>query len=316
MKRILFYIIILISVKGYAQNLVPNPSFETYTSCPTGGGAQVPVPWYTPNGSTPDYFNSCATGANYSVPSNMFGFQNAHMGNAYVGMIVYVTFTTNAGEYIQVQLLDTLIANAVYCVSFYVSPADLAQWGCNKIGCYFSSTPVSACGSCQMPYIPQVESTSMISDTSAWVKVSGIFTAIGDEQYLTIGNFRLTANTDTTTINSSVNNPEAYFYIDDISVMLCSDTSISVKEINDKEFKISLYPNPSNSNFLLKYTLKQDDVGAIRIYDLTGKLVEEYGLNTNRNELQLNTNLNNGVYLYQVIVNERIVKSNKLVIIK
>ena len=176
--------------------------------------------------------------------------------------------------------------------------------------------PYGAKPNCLMPYIPQIESTSMINDTSTWAKVSGYFTAVGDEQYLTIGNFRLNANTNTVTINPSVNNDGTYFYIDDVSVRLCSDTAISVNEIDSDKFKIELYPSPSNGTIILNYTSKQNGIGAIKFYDITGKLVERYELNSNRNELQLITNLDNGIYLYQVIVNNKTVKTDKLVVIK
>lgn len=79
---------------------------------------------------------------------------------------------------------------------------------------------------------------------------------------------------------------------------------------------VNIYPNPSNGTIVLNYTLKQNDIAEIKMYDLTGKLVEKHELDASKNELQINTNLNNGIYLYQVIVNDKVVKSDKLVIIK
>lgn len=88
--------------------------------------------------------------------------------------------------------------------------------------------------------------------------------------------------------------------------------------LNYKETKdiVNVYPNPSNGSFSFEYTIKQDDTGIIRIYDLTGKLVEEQQLISDKNQLQLNSTICNGIYLYQVIVNDSIIKSDKLVIIK
>ena len=69
-----------------AQNIVPNPSFETYTNCPTGLGTGnlECTPWVTPTLGTEDYFNACNTG-DVGVPANLFGNQAAHTGDAYVG---------------------------------------------------------------------------------------------------------------------------------------------------------------------------------------------------------------------------------------
>src|SRR6185503_219273 len=70
------------------QNLVQNPSFEQYTSCPTGNsGIYLATPWNVPPGSgtTPDYMNSCSTGGigcnSVGVPDNFLGSAPAANGN-------------------------------------------------------------------------------------------------------------------------------------------------------------------------------------------------------------------------------------------
>ena len=50
-----------------------------------------------------------------------------------------------------------------------------------------------------------------------WVKISGIYTAHGGEQYITIGNFKLDTQTDTLRVNT-LGDYTAY-YIDDVSVI-------------------------------------------------------------------------------------------------
>lgn len=71
-----------------AQNLVPNPSFESFNACPMGISALEFSPGYTnfptvqawvnplQSGSA-DYFNGCAPVASQvSVPGNAFGHQS------------------------------------------------------------------------------------------------------------------------------------------------------------------------------------------------------------------------------------------------
>jgi hypothetical protein len=47
----------------YTQNLVQNPNFETYSTCPTGASEVIKaIPWRDPTGTSSDYFNACASG--------------------------------------------------------------------------------------------------------------------------------------------------------------------------------------------------------------------------------------------------------------
>src|SRR5438105_278491 len=65
MKHVYFLLILCVSffVKTNAQNLVPNYSFETYTSCPTGSSQiYLAVPWKGVTTNSSDYFNVCGTG--------------------------------------------------------------------------------------------------------------------------------------------------------------------------------------------------------------------------------------------------------------
>ena len=81
-----------------AQNFAPNPSFETFTTCPTAQ-SQIAraVPWDRPPSAftTPDYYNACATTTgtgcgNIDVPDNFGGSSTAFDGVAYTGIISYL----------------------------------------------------------------------------------------------------------------------------------------------------------------------------------------------------------------------------------
>ncbi|TND07533.1 MAG: hypothetical protein FD123_3085 [Bacteroidetes bacterium] len=69
------------------QNLVPNPGFETYTSCPAAMIGEIfkATPWVNHLNSN-DYFNVCGA-ASVLVPNNTLGNQPARTGNAYGGFI-------------------------------------------------------------------------------------------------------------------------------------------------------------------------------------------------------------------------------------
>ena len=100
-----------------------------------------------------------------------------------------------------------------------------------------------------------------------------------------------------------------------ITNTLCFTTDVNETEKLKDEFKI--YPNPNNGNFNLKYKLKQDEAGIVNIMDITGKLVLSYALEKNENNLSIYSNeLNNGVYLFQIVINGNVVSADKLIIIK
>ena len=77
-----------------------------------------------------------------------------------------------------------------------------------------------------------------------WMLVQDTFIALGNEVYLTIGNF----NTDSTCgIVSSAS--EAYYYIDGVSVY--DVATMGIEQIKNKGINLSLYPNPSNGKLYI-----------------------------------------------------------------
>src|SRR5580692_4077770 len=70
-------------------NLVPNPGFEDYTSCPNSvSELDLAAPWFQPTAGTSDYFNVCGA-SSVGVPNNFAGSQPAHGGQAYAGEYMY-----------------------------------------------------------------------------------------------------------------------------------------------------------------------------------------------------------------------------------
>ncbi len=308
-------------LKATTQNLVPNPSFENYSSCPTNNSQiNLATPWIDPTGASSDYFNSCATGlSSVSVPFNGFGYQKARNGDAYAGFYVFANSGSNYREYIQVGLIDSLTAGVIYRTSFYVSSADNFKYSSDGVGAYFSKIAITGSPGPVLNYTAQVENLSgnIITDTAGWTLITGTFTALGGEKYITIGNFKADTASQTAIVNNSSTYPAywVYFYIDDISVYPDSETVVNELAINKVKFK--LYPNPNNGTMLLDYSLNSTEKGELMIYDLTGKKIITYSLNNANSQLQINDEeFNNGIYIYHIVVNDKIQKSDKLVIIK
>ena len=226
-------------------NLVPNPSFEIYTTCPTlPGQVYFASPWFQPNmiggsvtiASSSDLYNQCASFGFTSVPTNTYvgGFQNARTGVGYCGIGLKNPSAITSREYIETTLSSKLLKGKTYCVEFYVSLADTSLYAISDIGIFFSNDSLlynSAVGT-NIPVLPQIENinTNIIIDTMNWVLISGQFIASGGENFITIGNFRDNLSTTTQTVSGVF--PYAYYYFDDISVICCDcDTLIPQPEL-------------------------------------------------------------------------------------
>ncbi|MCC7303741.1 MAG: T9SS type A sorting domain-containing protein [Bacteroidia bacterium] len=301
---------------GAQTNLVPNPSFETMSSCPTGiSQLNNAIPWYDPTSTTSDYFNQCATGF-VDVPNNVFGTEAAQVGFAYAGFYTFNAAIPNRREYIQVKLNDTLAAGKKYLVSFYVSLADTMKYATSNLGAFFSPTPVSNMGPGEvLSYLPQIFNppSNPLLSKNGWSQITDTLFSAGGELYITIGNFQDDSNSDTIFVGGNGWNT-SYYYIDDVSVV---DIGwVGMDEVTDK-IKANLFPNPSNGEMTLEYFLPENSTGSFIIRDVTGKLISSYTLLAGENQLDIQeSNLPNGVYLYEILQDGKTVKTEKLVVTK
>jgi hypothetical protein len=125
MENSCFKVAVLFSVLWFgicqtkAQNLVPNPSFEEYSTCPSlEGQVSLCIGWLNPNQCSPDYFNGCAnTTSMYSVPQYLQdGYLIAKSGNAYTSIFTYNHYDFNSSrEYLQGKLIDSLQKKKILC---------------------------------------------------------------------------------------------------------------------------------------------------------------------------------------------------------
>lgn len=234
-----------------AQNLVQNPSFETYPQCPTArNDGRLPFNWVQATLGTADYFNSCvANGTGLpDVPTNFIGTQSAHTGNAYIGVYMNIEATGQyAGyrEYMQSLLSTNLIAGKTYQFEMYVSLADESQFAANNLGVHLSATQITSTNSNVLNYTPQITFTGYVTDKNNWTKISANYVATGGERYITIGCFSANNNTHLQSVaggNGGGWNKMSYYYIDDVSLIPdCTDYDT----IQNKQIVVCANPNTS-----------------------------------------------------------------------
>jgi gliding motility-associated-like protein len=208
----------------FAQNLVPNPDFEFYLTCPVLNNDSGPMecaPWIDGNDATSDYYNACAGSGGASVPVNDVGYQEAISGVGYAAIAVYSANVTNYREYLQVPLVEPLVADEWYYFSMYANVAD--NWcGCNRLGAYISTVPPVP-AALLIEVDPQIDHLfGLILDSVAWTLIEGCFQASGGEQFLTIGNFH---HDSETFIDPDCNEEgflAGYFLIEDVLLMSTS----------------------------------------------------------------------------------------------
>ncbi|GAI33753.1 unnamed protein product, partial [marine sediment metagenome] len=260
--------------------------------------------WSPANGGSVDYLNSCDTNNYFSVPNNVYGYQAANEGDAYCAFCTFMKYPQNPGaafnyrEYPQVRLPDTLSHDQTYCLTFYVSLADSSAWATNNIGVYFSKDSIFGLNSKVLPYTPQINVTTIISDTSDWTEVSGEFTATGGEKYLIFGNFfadNLTAK-DSTGVNPVTFNEQyfALYYIDNISLCLCTDT-LPTNNSGLQQQGIKVYPNPATNTLTIEFNAPISN-GVVLFYDVLGKLQKETSLDATKRTVVDISDLRQGLY--------------------
>lgn len=236
MKYLLLFLTYYYMICSYSQqNLVPNGSFEYVPSCPNYCVAiNCAPPWQTPTEfGSPDLFNYC----NQNWLQLIIQGQTPHTGNSYAGFYTGEQYTNNpsifdAMEYIQTELLDTLHAEHYYLVEYYLSLAEWGRYATNNVGVYFSDTAIYRSGIGHqfmlLDYPEQILpfGNPVILDTTdnVWYKVQGIYYATGMEKFITIGNFNSDNETTFLAYNPHDISPigmgdEAYYYIDDVSVI-------------------------------------------------------------------------------------------------
>lgn len=318
MKKIAYIMAILIYSYSYSQtNLVPNPSFESFTNCPTTlDQTSLAIGWSPYRGST-DYYNSCNS-SGIGVPTNGIGFQNAASGNAYAGFIAY-DVNGFAREILGCKLTQTLNVGQTYYISLKFSLAEFdainKQYvACNKVGLKFSTTsyqgsdaPYPGPNAAPINNISHVYSNVKISDTLNWIKIEGSFIADQNYEYVMIGNFFDDANTDTT---YRLNGIRSYFFVDDVCVSTSSATCLGSTGINEgkSELVVKVYLDQITS--LMKIETIDEAKLYLSINDVAGKAVLHPQVYISPIDL---SNLSNGVYFVN-IVNDRYRVTKKIII--
>lgn len=223
-------LLIFISIRSFAQNLVPNPSFEELSRCPHSFSTDKKdfiVPgWESPTIGTPDHFHGCSWGE-ADVPFNWAGSANAHSGKGYAGIYVWSNDPDrNYREYLQCELAEPLRGGEQYVLEFYYKLASNSVYAVNRFGLALAETPINLSHDKLIEVAPVISienDTSVVNSTGGWEHAKQVYLAKGGERFVLIGNFFDNRSTKYTRLpyrigKNSMLTSSAYYFVDDVSV--------------------------------------------------------------------------------------------------
>ena len=181
-----------------AQNLVPNPGFETYRKIPSSFTYnskefnKILPNWTLPNLGTSDYFHSRSKGKAGTIKNNFTGTQKPIEGDAYAGFYLYEAISPDYREYLQVKLLKPLLPGKKYAVTFYVSLSDASAYSLDRLGILFTEKITRQKNSKVLvsPASMETADSLFFENKESWTLVRLEYLARGGESFLVIGNFR------------------------------------------------------------------------------------------------------------------------------
>ena len=307
--------------KANAQvNLVPNWSFEEQDSCQTvyynfGSNIYYTKYWFSPfslpnSGGAVELYSSCATIPDFVPPSTVVGHQVPFDGDNYAGIFL----VGGAGrEYIEVELNQPLEAGLTYCLRFRYSFANTNTVICDGLGAYFSTDSLMQLTSLfqVIPIQPQVSlpDSFITIDTLNWLSFEEDFESVGNELFLTIGNFKINDSTYWEWIQQDIT-PYCYILLDAVEVFQCDGLNVNEHFSNKPSF--ILYPNPTSSNTTCEIQTSSGNVSIV-ITDVTGRKLLEIESENGLVELPTST-LANGLYIVLCKSNGQIIDSEKLLV--
>lgn len=289
MRQVLTLYLLLVAGAVNAQNLVPNPSFEQYDTCPAyQNQVHYATDWFNPWVTSSDYFNACASDSlfptpYFSTPFNEFGFQWPADGAAYMGMctgngLVNSTYR----EAVAAQLLEPLQPGVPVHLAFKASPGGFGSWNGNSahwtgkgVGLKFFVTIPTVFYDYLYPNSAAVYLDQVLTDTANWTTVSGTYVPDSAYLYVVVTNFFADSLSQQQILDSAGILPGSYAFVDQVCVSYSPDfcdywLGLSISEEEQPEF--NAFPNPFTDHLTLEGPAQPQPLD-LRITDALGRCV-------------------------------------------
>lgn len=189
-----------------------------------------------PTSVAADLFSAKGSG-DYGVPKNVQGIEDPIKedgGDNFAGIYFYkpgkaaversyITIPINKGKEQQ-----TLKKGLTYCIEFSVSLSESSKFAVNNIAAHLSKEKPGT-GEAGPIYtnerVMKSPSNNICSGFFGWEKICNIYTAKGDEKFITIGNFDKNEATQFLTVKKPKDSeidqlPHAYYFVDNVIIRL------------------------------------------------------------------------------------------------
>jgi hypothetical protein len=272
-----------------AQNLVPNPSFEEYTTCPNDMGQLDHATGWSRYNDSPDYFNECSTPGPTSVPHNHCGYQWPASGSGYAGGLTWYDGFPGTREIMGRELSEPLVSGVPVYLSFKLVATTNGYlenmiYSASGVGMWFRMTPTTALGA--LPNSTAIHMDAVPLDTLNWVVASGTYTPDQAYPYVVIGGAYDDSLTAHEVINPNGNIGAAYVYIDDVCVSYDPNTCGVHSGIRDNVITaLHSYPNPFDHECHLRMDAETRSATPVQVLDALGRVVWQGLIPTGQTEL-------------------------------
>ena len=236
-----------------------------------------------------DLFSKSSTG-DAKIPNNTMGVEDPIKetgGNNYTGICFYKPGkAAKERSYITIPIIkgkeqQTLKKGLTYCVEFSVSLSESSKFAVNNIAAHFSKESPASGGPGFISKTEKVmkgQGNKIYTGFYGWEKVCNIYTAKGDEKFITIGNFDGNEQTQFTQVKKSKDSevdqlPHAYYYVDNVIISLvnkpedCPCYNANPQKVEENYSTLIFTNNPEVTN---KMTLSEK-IGMYDVYFRFGK---------------------------------------------
>lgn len=314
MRAVLLYLCLLELTPAWAQNLVPNGSFEEHDTCASFdmGFGMYASGWLNLHTQSADYFNVCNTGGVLDVPFSQLGYQLPYEGDAYVGMGTYAAGIPWYRELVGIALTEPLQPGVPVCLSFRTAVGGFGSWSgnsavytCKGIGLkFFTVLPYDWQGYLY-PNTAALHLDEVPTDTSAWYVVSGTYVPDSAYTYVVVGNFFADTLSEVAVLDSTGFGgfELSYAFVDDVRVSFsleyCADEM--AVQVRDSDHLVA-YPVPFTDRLHVRLPQGVPWPIGFSLRDMAGRVVLQGQPTLGIGEVSIATeHLVDGAYFLQLI---------------
>jgi outer membrane protein OmpA-like peptidoglycan-associated protein len=228
------------------NNMVPNGSFEITEKKIKNGEGEIALatPWISPSETNQADMYATGNKKGYGIPTNDRGYMEPEEGSNYAGFRAFSYRNKLPRTYLQVKLTKPLIAGKKYCVNFKVVLSKTSKYASAHIGMNIAAKKPKQKDLDANAIKPQIVAAgnAIYDNQHEWKQVCGVYIAQGDERYITIGNFvpdgDMVDKRDFVKKRKLKEFPqlqevEAYYLIDDVSIINLEEIDVCKCEAND-----------------------------------------------------------------------------------